>query len=75
VEEKLRTLPIDLFREDLGITSKQRADLTSNLNLVINCAANLDFEARLDVSVRVNVQGSLMLLKLAGESSQMECFV
>jgi len=55
VEEKLRTLPIDLFREDLGITLKQRADLTSNLNLVINCAANLDFEARLDVSVRVNV--------------------
>ncbi len=65
---------MDLYREDLGLTEKQRAELTSNLNLIINCVGNLDFEARLDVSVRVNVQGSLQLLQLGEESPAFEAF-
>lgn len=75
IKEKVRTVPLDLFREDLGLPEKRRAELTSRLNVVINCAASLDFEARIDVSVRVNVLGPLQLLKLAEEAPHMQCFL
>jgi hypothetical protein len=50
------------MREDLGLNPKQRADLISSLNIVINCAANIELDEKIDISVRVNVTGALNLL-------------
>ena len=63
------------MREDLGLNPKQRADLISSLNIVINCAANIELDEKIDISVRVNVTGALNLLKLANESPNRCCFV
>lgn len=56
------------MREDLGLNQKQRADLTQNLNILINCAANVELDSKLDLQVKVNVTGPLLLLKLLQES-------
>jgi hypothetical protein len=53
------------MRKNLGITDKQRDDLCQNLNIIINSAASVFKDEQLDLTVRVNVQGPLMLLKLA----------
>lgn len=63
------------MREDLGLNPKQRAELTQTLNIVINCAANIELDEKLDISVKVNVTGPLNLLKLANESPNRCCFV
>jgi thioester reductase-like protein len=63
------------MREDLGLTDKQRQDLVKDLNVIINCAACLDLEARIEISLRANVGGPLKLLKLAEECPKMLCFL
>ena len=49
--------------------------LVAELNIVINCAACLDFEQRLDIATRINTTGPLKLLELAAECPKVECFV
>lgn len=46
-----------------------------NVNILINCAANVELEAKLDMAVRVNVSGPLQLLRLLQESENRLCFV
>lgn len=43
--------------------------------MIINCAATVDLDAKLDTAIRVNVTGPLKLLKLARNSPNLECFV
>jgi dTDP-4-dehydrorhamnose reductase len=42
-----------------------RQQLQNELNVIINCAGNVDFKAALDIAVKINVSGPLNLLKLA----------
>jgi len=43
--------------------------------VVINCAASVDLNVKLDTAVRINVTGPLKLLKLARQSPGIEAFV
>jgi dTDP-4-dehydrorhamnose reductase len=52
-----------------------RTTLTQDLNVIINCAASLDFDAPLDTATRINVTGPLLLMKLAEESPCFEAFL
>lgn len=63
------------MRDDLGLAEKQRQDLTKELNVIINCAACLDLEARVEIALRANVGGPLKLLELAEECPKMLCFL
>ena len=45
------------------------------MNIVLNCAANVELDTKIDVAVRVNVTGPLLLLKLAQESPNICCFL
>ena len=59
----------------LNLSKQLRSEVTQNLNIIINCAANIDLSENLDTAVRLNVSGPLELLKLARESPCMEVFV
>lgn len=59
----------------LNLPAKLREEMTQNLNIIINSAANVDLAAGLDISVRLNVTGPLLLFKLARESPNFEVFV
>lgn len=63
------------MRKNLGITDDQRADLCQNLNIIINSAASVFKDEQLDLTMRVNVQGPLQLLKIAEESPKFEAFL
>ena len=60
---------------DLNLSTKLRAEITANLNVIINCAASVDLDAKLDSAIRINVTGPLKLLKLARQSPKIEAFV
>ena len=53
------------MRSDLNLNEKTRSELVQNLNIIINCAATVDLNAKLDTAIRVNVTGPLQLLELA----------
>jgi len=59
IKDKLVPIPLDLMRYGLNLTDKTRNELTQNLNIIINCAATVDLDAKLDTAVRVNVTGPL----------------
>ena len=63
------------MRLDLGLSNETRADLIQNLNIVINSAASMDFDEQLDVAIRLNTTGALLLLKLAEECPNIEAFL
>ena len=63
------------MRLDLGLTKQLRAELTQNLNVIINSAASINFDEQMDVAIRLNTTGALLLLKLAEESPQIEALL
>lgn len=58
----------------MGLSEKDREMLTSDVNIIINSAGNVDMASRLDLAVKVNVFGALQLLDLAEECRQFDCF-
>ena len=67
VKEKLLPIPMDLMHPKLNLSSDLRAQLISSIDIIINCAATVNFVEQMDLALRVNVQGPLKLLKLAQE--------
>jgi len=51
----------------MGLSENDRQLLIKELNIIMNCAGNVDMGARLDLSLKVNVSAPLLLLNLAGE--------
>ncbi len=52
-----------------------RKEIIDNVNVIINCAASVDFNSRLDEAIKINVYGTLKMFYLAKESKNIENFV
>jgi nucleoside-diphosphate-sugar epimerase len=50
------------------------SELVERCHFVINCAASIDFNARLDESIDSNIRGSLRMLELAKKIKHLEVF-
>ena len=50
-------------------------EIRENLNIIINSAAQVNLQGRIDQAVRVNVSGPLQLMELAQQSQFFETFV
>ena len=50
--------------ENLGISPSDRALLVSELEVIINCAASVNFDDHLHDAIRINYQGTLKMLDL-----------
>jgi fatty acyl-CoA reductase len=73
--QQVRILPMDLRKRGFGLSQAQKAELTQNLNIIINCAGTRVRNTSLEEAVRINVTGPLQLLKLAEECPQFESFL
>lgn len=65
LKKKIKLLPMDLTKSNLGLSPLQRDDLIQNLNIIVNSAGTVDFDTRLDIAVDTNVRGPLLLMNLA----------
>jgi fatty acyl-CoA reductase len=45
-----------------------------NVNVIINCAASVNFDDRLDVAILNNINGAMELLKIAKETKNLDVY-
>lgn len=64
-EEKIHVVDGDLTRERVGLDEAAYAALTRRINLVVNSAATVTFDERLDQAVELNTLGPTRLLRFA----------
>ncbi|KAI7869336.1 male sterility protein-domain-containing protein [Spinellus fusiger] len=75
IKDKIVPISGDIISPDLSITEQDKATLVRDVNIVIHCAATLDYHERLDLSLEANTLGTLRLMDLADDCKDMEVFV
>ncbi|MGB1594509.1 MAG: SDR family oxidoreductase, partial [Promethearchaeia archaeon] len=64
-QRKVVALAGDINKDYMGLSEVDRARVCASVHLLIHCAANVDFNERLDGAIRTNCRGPLRMLKLA----------
>ncbi len=65
LEEKLQALPGDISRDNLGLSEELLEQLRQEVDVVINSAAVVSFDAPLDQSLALNVFGARRIAEFA----------
>lgn len=74
-EEKLkRIVPIagDLIMDKLGLSPEDKSLLVNELDLIINCAASVNFDDPLLDAIQINYFGCMRILELAQECRKLQ---
>lgn len=61
---KIKPVNGDISEEKLGLSNVNYQMLCDNVNIVIHCAATLDFETDLKTAVSINLIGSKRVVEL-----------
>ncbi|KAI9277448.1 male sterility protein-domain-containing protein [Sporodiniella umbellata] len=72
--EKLIPVSGDIISPDISISLKDRECIVKNTNIVLHCAAALNYNERLDLALETNTLGTLRMMDLADECKHMETF-
>lgn len=64
----------DLHKDGLGLSEKDYTELVEKCHIILNCAASIDFNARLDQAIESNIKGSLRMMQLAKDMKNLEIF-
>ncbi|MBT3602532.1 MAG: hypothetical protein HN521_05625, partial [Candidatus Latescibacteria bacterium] len=65
MRDKLVAVPSDLTKERLGIEDEMYAQLTRDVDIVINCAATVVFDEPLDMALAQNTLGPMRVVEFA----------
>lgn len=65
IDSKVVGVEGDLMQEKLGIADHEYEDLSGKVNAIVHLAATLDFNEAIDLSVRMNVLGSMRVMSFA----------
>lgn len=75
VKSKIIPISGDIISPDLSMSEMDREKITENVNIVIHCAATLNYSERLDLALETNTLGTLRMMDLADECKHMEAFI
>ncbi|CEG66026.1 hypothetical protein RMATCC62417_02685 [Rhizopus microsporus] len=75
VKNKIIPVAGDIISPDLSMTEADREQIVQNVNIVIHCAAALNYNERLDLALETNTLGTLRMMDLADECKNMEAFI
>ncbi len=64
---KLEPILGDITKPKLGLLEPERQKLINEVDIIINVAADVSFNQRLDVAISNNVRGPMNILELAKE--------
>lgn len=73
-DEKVTAIPGDVELPDLGIT-REDAKLLENVSVVIHSAATIRFDESLQDAIRLNVGGTVEVLKFAETLKNLQTFM
>lgn len=62
---KIKPIAGDLIIDKLGLSSEDRAELVRELDIIINCAASVNFDDPLLDAIQINYFGCMRMLELA----------
>lgn len=65
--KKLIAVAGDVGEENLALSANDRLTLVEHVNIVIHCAATLDFEADLKSTVNINLLGTRRVVLISQE--------
>lgn len=74
MRQKIVPIAGDLIVDKLGLSHADRAMLTAETNVIINCAASVSFTDPLLDAIEINYNGCKRMLALAKECQNIECF-
>lgn len=72
--DKIRPIEGDIVKENLAIKPEDREMLINDLDIIINCAASVDFNERLCDAIKINYMGPLRMLDLAHQCKKIQIF-
>jgi 1-acyl-sn-glycerol-3-phosphate acyltransferase len=70
MNEKVVAVSGDLSQDGMGLDPQTRSLLRNELDVIINCAAAVTFDAPLDTALHINTLGPLRILDLAKECAK-----
>jgi fatty acyl-CoA reductase len=65
----------DILEDKLGLSEKDAAMITASTNFIVHLAATVDFMEKLNISIEMNVLGSMRVLALAHKCAKLEAMV
>ncbi len=74
IRRKIVPIAGDLIVDKLGLSQADRAMVTAETNIIINCAASVSFTDPLLDAIEINYNGCGRMLALAKECQRIECF-
>lgn len=69
---KIKPVSGDISEEKLGISDSDLTMLYDNINIVVHCAATLDFETDLKTAVVVNLMGTKRIVELCKQMKNLQ---
>ncbi|KAG2633584.1 fatty acyl-CoA reductase 1-like [Panicum virgatum] len=72
VDDKVVPLAGDIIHENFGVEGAQLAQMTQEMNVIVNGAATTNFYERYDVALDVNVMGVKHMCRLARQCPNLE---
>lgn len=63
-----------MLKDKLGLSAADEQEVIENVNIIMNCAASIDFNARLDDAININIKGTLKILELAKKVKNLNNF-
>ena len=74
VKRKIVPVAGDLVMNGLGMDKEVRAEITRECDIIINCAASINFDDPLLDAIQINFFGCMRMLELAKECQKLEVF-
>lgn len=75
ISSKIIAVEGDLLKEGLGLSKEDENMITDNVNIIINCAASVDFNSTIVDALSINFYGSRRIMDLAIKSKNLNNFV
>ncbi|OMJ82851.1 hypothetical protein SteCoe_16318 [Stentor coeruleus] len=72
---KLIPVSGDMLKKGLDLSGEDFLMLKNNVNIIINSAASVDFNQRLDQALQINTLGTLKVVELAKQCRNLHAFV
>jgi len=70
--DKIKPVSGDISEEKLGLSDDDSKMLCDNVNIVVHCAATLDFETDLKTAVNINLLGTKRVVELCKQIKNLQ---
>lgn len=74
IAEKFVPIEGDLCKDGLALKPADKERLVNELNIIINCAASINFTERLCDAIQINYYGALRMMELATACKNLDVF-